>query len=88
MYVKGMTIQRSRVWLDRLQSERRANGSHPQLERDIADLEDHIDHLEQLTRQRRVSEALAAWDAAKKHDDELSMYVAGQRMADVLQQQK
>lgn len=85
-WIKQMSVQRARVWLDHLQAERKANGAHPQLERDIADLEDHISHLEQLIRQRQAREALAAWDAAKKRDDELCMYVAGQKMAAALRQ--
>lgn len=38
-----------------------------------------------MTRQR-LQASLASWDAAKARDDELSMYVAGQRMAHAIQE--
>lgn len=52
MFVQDMTLQRARVWLDYLQCERRAHGSHPQLEADIAALEGHIDRLERMVAAR------------------------------------
>lgn len=38
-----------------------------------------------MTRQR-LQESLTSWDAAKARDDELSLYVAGQRMAHAIQE--